>query len=120
MTTLYKSFSSVGKKDTATDVYDIDAVKADLLNHLSIRYGEVPGRPGFGTGIYSYFGDPHDDIFVEAIKADVNRVIAYDPRVESRSVEVFSDPDNHVFLIRAELLFVEIGAIELLNMEIGI
>ena len=51
--TTYIGFSTINqnKKFTLTD-YDL--IQRDLLNAFSIRQGELPGRPGYGTVIWNF------------------------------------------------------------------
>ena len=39
------------KKFTLTD---FDLIQRDLLNAFNIRQGQLPGRPGYGTTMYSF------------------------------------------------------------------
>ena len=49
--TTFIGFNTINqfKKFTLTD---FDLIQRDLLNAFSIRQGELPGRPGYGTTLY--------------------------------------------------------------------
>lgn len=111
----YVGFSSMAKDGPDVTVIDYETIKADLLNHLSIRLGEVPGRPGFGTIIYDTLAEPFDDITEEVLQSEVQRIVQYDPRVRARSVDVFSDREESSILIRAELEYVETSEVDVLE-----
>ena len=50
-------YSSVGRYKNYT-LTDFELIKADLLNALNIRQGEVPGRPDVGTSMWSLMFEP--------------------------------------------------------------
>lgn len=102
---LYKGFSTVAGAIN-TQLNDIELVKQDLRNHLSIQKGEVRGVPRFGTRIYDMIGQPMNDYTKNIVKNDVQAVINYDPRVEMRSFEM--DSDVHSITIRARLYYIEL------------
>ena len=51
--TTFIGFNTINqnKKFTLTD---FELIQRDLLNAFNIRQGELPGRPGYGTTIYSF------------------------------------------------------------------
>ena len=121
----YKGFSSVGATDVArpnhsrTETYDIELVKQDILNHFNVRYREVPGRPGFGCGIYNLMAEPFDDITEIAVREEVERVLRYDPRVDVISIDVAVDRDNHGMRVSAHVRYLELDRDELINLSIS-
>lgn len=103
--TLYKGFSTAaGNIDTR--LTDIELVKQDLRNHLSIQKGEVRGVPRFGTRLHEMIGQPLDDYTKQTIESDVRAVINYDPRVELREFELTNT--NHSITIKARLYYIEL------------
>jgi len=86
----FKGFNTIDqyKKFTLTD---IDLVKRDLLNALTIRSGEMPGRPEVGSQIWDYIFDPNDEFTTEKIKSEIIRIIDKDIRIELHNLEVVSD-----------------------------
>jgi phage baseplate assembly protein W len=76
----FRGFSTINKTKKFS-LTDFDLVKRDLLNHLNIREGELPGRPEFGTRIYNFAFDPNTDQTRRAVTKELERVIGYDPRV---------------------------------------
>jgi phage baseplate assembly protein W len=89
----YKGYNTIGqtKKFTLTGR---ELVKRDLLNALSIREGELPGRPGYGTGIWNYVFEPNVPEIERKIVAELQRLIDADPRIEAEQIEVFSQDHN--------------------------
>lgn len=113
---LYKGFSTAsGSIDTR--LTDIELVKQDLRNHLSIQKGEVRGVPRFGTRLKEIIGQPLNNYTKQTIENDVRAVINYDPRVELKSFEMTSD--NHSITIKARLYYVELGVEDLFDFFIN-
>lgn len=109
---IYRGFSSVSVNDNIhsnTELFDIGLVKQDILNHFNTRYREVPGRPGFGCGIYNLLAEPFDDITEVALREEVERVIRYDPRVEITGFDVTLDRSNSGAVVSVSLLYKELG-----------
>lgn len=79
------------KKFTLTDK---ELVKRDLLNAIMIREGEMPGRPEVGTNIWSYVFDPNTDDTVRKIRAEMQRLIDADPRIQAEEVNVYAKDHN--------------------------
>lgn len=68
------------------NLYDLNLIKQDLINHFHIRQGEKLENPTFGTIIWDILFEPLTDSLKEAIIADVTRIVNYDPRVSVSSV----------------------------------
>jgi len=86
------------KKHTLTDT---ELVKRDFLNSLNIRQGEVPGRPEVGTTIWNYVFDPNTNDVLRQIKAEINRLIDYDPRITAEEINVTSR--SHTVIIEVNV-----------------
>ena len=82
------------KKFTLTD---FDLIKRDLINALNIRQGELPGRPGYGTIIWSYVFENQTPTTMASILAEVQRVAGGDPRIYVSDVQVYPQ-DNGVLI----------------------
>jgi len=92
----FKGFSTVNRYKKFT-VTDRELVIRDLLNILSIREGELPGKPDVGTRIWNFIFEANTPEVVRQITAEVQRITTYDPRVELVDV-VVSSIDNTVNL----------------------
>ena len=89
------------KKFTLTDS---ELVKRDLLNSLNIQQGSLPGRPGFGTTIWSYLFENQTVDLVGAMTRELERLISYDPRVALQSLNVF--PQDNGILLQVQVVIV--------------
>lgn len=89
------------KKFTLTD---FELIKRDLLNAFNIRQGQLPGRPAYGTTIWSFVFEPQTQQVQNAIVAEVQRVAGGDPRLYINDIQSF--PQENGILIQIELTVV--------------
>lgn len=99
--TTFVGFSTIDqfKKFTLTD---FDLIKRDLLNAFSIRQGELPGRPQYGTMLWDFVFENQISELQRNIEAEVQRVAAGDPRIQITQVAVF--PQDNGFLLQLEIV----------------
>jgi phage baseplate assembly protein W len=86
------------KKFTLTD---FELIKRDLANAFNIQQGELPGRPEYGTTLWSYVFENQMAETETAIIAEVQRVAGGDPRVYISDINVY--PQENGMLIELEL-----------------
>lgn len=85
----HKFFGFSSQKDSYnTALYDLELVKADLINHLKTRKGERVMMPNFGTRIYDLLFEPFTKSVENDIISDVKEVVAFEPRVELENIYV--------------------------------
>lgn len=70
-------------------VTDFELIKRDLLNALSIRQGEMPGRPNVGTTMFTLMFEPQGEPTNKAITKEIQRIVAQDPRIQLSDIDVF-------------------------------
>ena len=101
--TTYIGYNTINqvKKFTLTDS---ELVKRDLLNSIMIREGEMPGRPEVGTNIWSYVFDPNTSDTVRKIKAEIQRLIDADPRIQAEEINVFAKDHNILIEMNVRIL----------------
>jgi len=73
---------------------DFDLIKRDLINALNIQQGEVPGRPDYGTVVWSYLFENQTPTLVEMVTAEIQRVAAGDPRIFLNDTQVFQQENG--------------------------
>ena len=105
-------YSTIGRYKSYT-VTDFDLIKRDLLNALTIRQGEMPGRPNVGTTMFTLMFEPQGEPTNKAIIKEIQRVIAQDPRIQLSDINVF--PQENGILIELEVDTVSGQQGELLN-----
>lgn len=82
------------KKFTLTD---FNLIKRDLANAFNIMQGQLPGKPEYGTIIWSYVFEPQTPDTQNAILAEVQRVAGGDPRVYIQDATVYPR-DNGILI----------------------
>lgn len=99
--TTYIGFNTINqfKKFTLTD---FELIQRDLLNAFSIRQGELPGRPQYGTVMWDYLFENQITELQRNIEAEVQRVCGGDPRLQVNQVAVF--PQDNGFLLQLEVV----------------
>lgn len=102
-------FNTIGqsKKFTLTD---FDLIKRDLANAFNIQQGTLPGRPGYGTTIWSYIFENQTPQTVSEILAEVQRVAGGDPRVFVSDAQVY--PQENGILIELQVQAVPSTTVE--------
>ena len=99
----FVGFSTINspKKFTLTD---FELIKRDLLNAFNIQQGQLPGRPGYGTIIWSYIFENQVQSTEAAIVAEIQRVAGGDPRLYIQSIQLF--PQQNGILVQIDLSLV--------------
>ena len=85
----YRGISTVGNRPSF-NLYDINIIKQDIINHFHIRQGEKLENPNFGTIIWDVLFEPLTDGLKNAIVKNVTDIINYDPRVQANNIIVDS------------------------------
>jgi phage baseplate assembly protein W len=80
---------------------DFELIKRDLANAFNIQQGELPGRPGYGTTIWSYVFENQTETTETAILAEIQRVAGGDPRIYVTSANSY--PQDNGLLIEVEI-----------------
>ena len=110
--TTFIGYSTIDQYKNYT-VTDFELIKLDILNALSIRQGEMPGRPEVGTTMFTLMFEPQGEPTNKAITKELQRVIAQDPRVQLTDINIF--PQENGILIELEVDAVSGQQGELLN-----
>lgn len=97
---------------------NMSLVKRDIINHIFTRRGERVMMPRFGTRIPDMIMEPMDDITINIIAEDIERVLRYDPRVKTLEYAVIPDYDEKSILVTALLEYVELDLTDVLDINI--
>jgi len=87
-TKMYRGFSSYKTGNNSFNLYDLQLIKQDLINHFNIRMGERLENPEFGTIIWDLLFDPLTDDLKQMVIKNVEEIINYDPRISADQVIV--------------------------------
>jgi phage baseplate assembly protein W len=110
--TTFIGFNTINqfKKFTLTD---FDLIKRDLLNAFSIRQGELPGRPAYGTALWDFVFENQIEELQQNIVDEVQRVCGGDPRIAVSDIQVF--PQQNGILIQLQVQVVRTTTVEILS-----
>lgn len=116
---LYRGYSSYEFQDTKSfKLRDIELVKSDILNHIFTKKGERVMMPTFGTLVPELVFEPLTTELMDTVAEEIVRVINFDPRVELIDIQVTPDYDVGSLTVAAQTLYVEIGAIDTIELNI--
>ncbi len=116
---LYRGFSTYEyQKRKKFNVYDIDLVKLDLLNHIYTVKGTRVMHPNFGTRIPILAFEPMDSITLDILEEDLRSVIAFDPRVQLIDLRIEPYYDQNFVIARVRLLYIELDIVDDMNLNI--
>ena len=110
----YRGFSTVNPDNVGFQLYDLQIVKQDIINHFHIRQGELLSNPNFGTIIWDILYEPLTENIKQIIAENVTTIINYDPRVSVTSIII--DQYESGLQIEATLLFLPYNIVE--NMQL--
>jgi len=94
--TTFIGFNTIDQYKKFTLV-DFELIKRDLSNALNIQQGELPGRPGYGTTIWSYVFENQSPETDQAILTEIQRVAGRDPRIYISEANIY--PQDNGLLI---------------------
>ena len=98
--TTFIGFNTIGqyKKFTLTD---FELIKRDLLNAFSIRQGELPGRPQYGTVLWDFLFENQLEDLQNNIRDEVQRVAGGDPGIQVSNIQSY--PQENGILINLQV-----------------
>jgi phage baseplate assembly protein W len=110
--TTFIGFNTINqfKKFTLTD---FDLIQRDLLNAFSIRQGELPGRPGYGTALWDFVFENQVEQLSQQLRAEVQRVAGGDPRLTVNDIQIF--PQENGILIQLQITVINTTNAEILS-----
>lgn len=83
---------------------DQDLVIQDFLNSLNITQGQLPGKPEYGTTLWTFVFEPNTLDTKIQLENEIKRMAAADPRLSLNTVSAY--PQGNGILIEVEM-FVE-------------
>lgn len=98
--TTFIGFNTINQYKKFTLV-DFALIKRDLLNALNIQQGSVPGRPEYGTTIWSFVFEAQTPETQTGIVNELQRVIGGDPRL--LLVNALPFPQDNGILLEIEV-----------------
>ena len=80
---------------------DSELVIQDFINALNIPQGQKPGKPDYGTSLWSFIFEPNTLDTRVQLENEIRRVATLDPRLILNSLDVF--PQEHGILIEVAI-----------------
>ncbi len=115
---LYRGFSTENYLQNGTFMTtNQELVKRDLLNHIYTIPGERPHLPNFGTRIPLIAFEPLDEATLQIVREDLQKAVAYDPRLQLLDMVVTPLPDNNAIVVYMDVLYIELDVRETLKLE---
>jgi phage baseplate assembly protein W len=93
---LYKGFSSLNEDNPSSQLFDLDLIKQDILNHFNTRKGSRVMKPEFGSLVWDILMEPLTQTVREALVADVKRICTSDPRVTPTQMDITEYPNGFI------------------------
>lgn len=81
---------------------DFELIKRDLSNAFNIQQGQLPGRPAYGTTIWSFVFENQSAEAQNAILAEVQRVVSQDPRIVVTQANIYPQDNGLLLEIQIE------------------
>lgn len=91
---IYRGFNTIDRDFGPYKLRDQALIIRDLLNHFAIRKGEKLHNPNFGSIIWNTLFEPLTPAIKEDIRKDVERIVAYDPRIRQLNRVVVTEYEN--------------------------
>lgn len=81
---------------------DSELVIQDFINALNIPQGQKPGRPDYGTSLWSFIFEPNTLDTRTQLENEIRRVAEMDPRLTLTTLETF--PQENGILIEVAVM----------------
>jgi phage baseplate assembly protein W len=95
------NFGDVTRSGRKFRTTDEQLVIQDFINALNIPQGQKPGRPDYGTSLWSFIFEPNTLDTQIQLEEEIKRIAALDPRIILNSVT--SIVKEHGILVELEL-----------------
>ena len=105
-------FNTINQKKKFT-LTDFELVKRDFLNALNIQKGEKPGKPEYGTILWSFLFENQGPQFVDNVEKELQRVAGQDPRLFIQAIRMF--PQDNGIRVEIDVQTKQSNVISLLN-----
>ena len=99
----YRGFSTLDPTTTEVKLFDQELIKQDLLNQFNTKKGERLMNPNFGCVIWDLLYEPLTPAVKAQIAADIDRIIANEPRVMPTLVNIIEQ--DYGFLLELTLVY---------------
>ena len=114
MATLFRGYSTYGKRHGPFTLKDYDLAKQDITYHFYTRKGARLMNPNFGSIIWDLLFEPLDESVIDTITEDCQRIVNLDPRFELDETRTFEH--EHSLSVQLRLRYVPANKLEVLEL----
>lgn len=93
----YKGFTTVGKENRTSKVYDLELIKQNILNHFNTKKGSRVMNPEFGTIIWDMLMEPLTEDNKNLLLNDLRTILSFDPRATPLEINL-TEYENGYFI----------------------
>jgi len=96
--------------DTTNTVSDVKAINNSIQNILATRRGSVPGKPTFGSDLYTIVFDTITHLTESAIENIIFSAISeFEPRIVIQKINIKSIPEYNKVTANLEYKYLKLG-----------
>jgi phage baseplate assembly protein W len=100
----YKGFSTVDPTNEGNNLYDIDLIKQDIINHFNTKRGERVMNPAFGSIIWDLIMEPLTDETTDLLKNDIKTICTADPRAIPLQMDLTEYQDGYLLELTLQIV----------------
>lgn len=94
----YKGYSTVAST-TNVQLFDLDLIKQDIINHFKTKKGERLMNPEFGSVIWDLIMEPLTEETRDILKQDISTICTSDPRVTPIQLDLTEYENGYILEI---------------------
>jgi phage baseplate assembly protein W len=95
----YKGYSTSNERESNVELFDLELIKQDIINHFNTKKGSRVMNPTFGSIIWDLLMEPLTDSTRESLKEDISTICTSDPRVTPIQMDLTEYPDGYLLEI---------------------
>ena len=97
---------------------DVQLVERNIMNHIFTKNGSRVMMPKFGSIIPDLLFEPFDDDTIFRCKAEIEKVVSYDPRVKLNGILATPVYDDNVLSVTLNLYYIELNVTKNMNFNL--
>lgn len=94
----YKGYSTIASLSNV-QLFDLDLIKQDIINHFKTKKGERVMNPEFGSIIWDLIMEPLTDETRELLQQDISSICTSDPRVTPTQLDLTEYENGYILEI---------------------
>jgi phage baseplate assembly protein W len=115
----FNSYSGLENPGSNTlKLTDLQLVERNLLNHLYTPKNARLMMPSWGTDIQKILFEPLDELTIEKCRLEIEKVVAYDPRVKLNKLYTVPLYDLNIIAVTLNLFYIELNVTKDMNFNL--